>query len=70
MLYHKIKMESTSFVDKKKRLVGYMNFSFKSNCTPPQHELLSPFKSDLYDMIQSINFKSVRSYFQLLSRRT
>ena len=31
MLYHKIKMESTSFVDKKKRPVGYMNFGFKSN---------------------------------------
>ena len=57
MLYHKIKMESTSFVDKKKRPVGYMNFGFKSNLTPPQHELWSLFKSDLYDMIQSINFK-------------
>ena len=64
MLHHKIKMESTFFVGKKNRPVGNKKFGFKSNFTPPQHELLPPFKSDLYDMIQSINFKPVRSYFQ------
>ena len=40
------------------------NFAFKSSFTPPQHELLSPFESDLYDMIRSINFKAVRNDFQ------
>ena len=41
-----------------------MNFGSKSSFTPPQHELLSPFKSDLYDMIRSINLKPVRNDFQ------
>ena len=41
-----------------------MNFGFKSNFTPLQHELLSPFESDLYDMIQSSNFKPVKNKFQ------
>ena len=38
--------------------------NFKSNFTPSQHELSSPFESDLYDMIRSINFKPVRNDFQ------
>ena len=62
-LYHKIKMEST-FFEKKEHSVNKANFGFKSNFTPPQHELLSPFESDLYDMIWSINFKPVRNGFQ------
>ena len=41
-----------------------MNFGFKSSFTPPQHELLSLFESDLYDIIRSINFKPVRNDFQ------
>ena len=50
--------------DKKGRPVSNMNFGFESNFTTPQHELLSPFESDLYDMIRSISFKPVRSNFQ------
>ena len=41
-----------------------MNFGFKLYFTPTQHELLSPFEWDLYDMIRSINFKPVRNVFQ------
>ena len=41
-----------------------MNFGFKSSFTPPQHELFSPFESDLYDIIRSINFKPFRNDFQ------
>ena len=52
------------FFDKKEHSVNNMNFGFKSNFTFPQHELLSPFESDLYDMIRSINFKPVRNNFQ------
>ena len=52
------------FFDKKEHSVNNTNFGFKPNFTPPQHELLSPFESDLYDMIRSINFKSVRNDFQ------
>ena len=52
------------FFDKKEYSVSNMNFGFKSNFTPPQHELLAPVKSDLYDMIWSINFKPVRNDFQ------
>ena len=52
------------FFDKKEHSVNNTNFGFKSNFTPPQHELLSPFESDLYDMIRSINFKTVRNDFQ------
>ena len=62
-LYNKIKMEST-FFDKKEHSVNNMNFGFKSSFTPPQHELLSPFEGDLYDIIRSINFKPVRNDFQ------
>ena len=39
------------FFNKKERPVSNMNFAFKSNFTPPQHELLSLFEIDLYDMI-------------------
>ena len=56
-------MEST-FFEKKEHSVNKANFGFKSNFTPPQHELLSPFESDLYDVIWSINFKPVRNGFQ------
>ena len=56
-------MEST-FFDKKEHSVNNMNFGFKSTFTPPQHELLSPFESDLYDIIRSIIFKPVRNDFQ------
>ena len=52
------------FFDKKEHSVNNMNFGFKSSFTPPQHELLSPFESDVYDMIRSINFKAVRNDFQ------
>ena len=52
------------FFDKKKYLVNNTNFGFKSSFTPPQHDLLSPFESDLYNMIRSINFKPVRNDFQ------
>ena len=40
------------------------NFGFKSNVTPPQNEKLNPFENRLYDMVQSIEFKSVRINFQ------
>ena len=56
-------MEST-FFEKKKHSANKANFGFKPNFTPPQRELLSPFESDLYDMIQWINFKPVRNGFQ------
>ena len=52
------------FFGKKEYLVNNLNFGFKSSFTPPQHDLLSPFKSDLYNMIRSINFKPVRNDFQ------
>ena len=54
----------TTFFYKKERPVKNTNFGFKSNFTPPQHELLSPFESDLYDMIRSVNFQQVRNDFQ------
>ena len=40
------------------------NFGFKSNVTPPQNEKLTPFENGLYDMMRSIEFKSVRNNFQ------
>ena len=52
------------FFDKKEHSVNNMNFGFKSNFTPLQHELLSPFESDLYNIVQSISFKPVRNDFQ------
>ena len=54
----------SKFFDKKERPVNNMNFGFKSYLTLPQHELLSPFESDLYDMVRSINFKPVKNDFQ------
>ena len=38
------------------------NFGFKSNVTP--NEKLTPFENGLYDMVRSIEFKSVRNNFQ------
>ena len=52
------------FFDKKEHSVKNTNFGFKSNFIPPEHELLSPFESDLYHMIPSINFKPARNDFQ------
>ena len=52
------------FFDEKEHPVNNMNFAFKWNFTPPNHELLSPFESDLYDIIRSINFGPVRNDFQ------
>ena len=52
------------FFDKNEHSVNNMNFGFKSNFTPLQHELLSPFKSDLYNIVRSISFKPVRNDFQ------
>ena len=40
------------------------NFGFKSNVTPPQNEKLTPVENGLYDMVRSIEFKSVRNNFQ------
>ena len=40
------------------------NFGFKSNVTPSQNEKLTPFENGLYDMMRSIEFKSVRNNFQ------
>ena len=50
-------------MDNKEHSVNNTNFGFKSNFTLPQDEPLSPFESDLYDMIWSINFKPVRNDF-------
>ena len=44
------------------------NFGFKSNVAPPQNETLTPFENGLYDMVQSIEFKSVRNNFQSVLR--
>ena len=52
------------FFDKKEHSVKNTNFAFKSNFIPPEHELLSPFESDLYHMIRSISFKPARNDFQ------
>ena len=41
------------FFDKKERVVSNMDLGFKSNFTPPQHELLPSFESDIFD--QSIS---------------
>ena len=45
------------------------NFGFKSNVTPPQNEKLTPFENGLYDMVRSIEFKSVRNNFQSTLRK-
>ena len=39
------------------------NFCFKSNVTLPQNEKLTPFEDGLYDMVRSVEFKSVRNIF-------
>ena len=41
------------------------NFGFKSVKTPPKNDNLNQFESDLYDMIQSTEFKKVKSNFQM-----
>ena len=63
-LITRLRWKAHFFFDKKEHSVNNMNFGFKSSFTLPQHELLSPFESDLYDMIRSINFKPVRNDFQ------
>ena len=40
------------------------NFGFKSNVIPSQNEKLTSFENGLYNMVQSIEFKSVRNNFQ------
>ena len=45
------------------------NFGFKSNVIPPQNEKLTSFENGLYDMVQSIEFKSVRNNFQSTLRK-
>ena len=40
------------------------HFGFKSNVTPSQNEILTPFENGPHDMVQSIEFKSVRNNFQ------
>ena len=63
-LITRLRWKAHFFFDEKEHSVNNMNFGFKSSFTLPQHELLSPFESDLYDMIRSINFKPVRNDFQ------
>ena len=41
------------------------NFGFKSVNTLPKNENLNQFESDLYDMVQNIEFKKVKSNFQM-----
>ena len=55
-------MESTVF-EKKEHSVNNRNFGFEANFTPPKHQFLSPFESDLYDIMRSINFKPVMTDF-------
>ena len=43
--------QKAHFLDNKEHSVNNTNFEFKSNFTLPQDEPLSPFESDLYDMI-------------------
>ena len=38
-------------------------FGLKSSATPPQNEHFNSFENALYDMIQSIEFKTVRNEF-------
>ena len=40
------------------------NFGFKSNLTPSQNEHLTPFESDLYDMVRNIEFETGQNDFQ------
>ena len=39
-------------------------YGFKSDRTPPQHDGLSAFEEDLYNMVKNIKFRNVRSNFQ------
>ena len=41
------------------------NFGFKSVKIPPKNENLNEFESDLYDMVQNIEFEKVKSNFQI-----
>ena len=41
------------------------NFGFKSVKTSPKNDNLNQFESDLYDMVQNIEFKKVKSNFQM-----
>ena len=45
------------------------NFGSKSNVAPPQNEKLTSFENGLYDMMRSIEFKSVRNNFQSTLRK-
>ena len=39
------------------------SFGFKSSKTPPQHELLVGFESDMYDMIRNLQFRKYTNDF-------
>jgi hypothetical protein len=39
-------------------------FGFKTEKTPPQHELLNDFEEDIYDLIRSVEFSNAKSTFQ------
>ena len=41
------------------------NFGFKLVKTPPNNDNLNQFESDLSDMVQNIEFKKVKSNFQM-----
>ena len=41
------------------------NFGFKSVKIPPKNENFNQFESDLYDMVQNIEFEKVKSNFQI-----
>ena len=41
------------------------NFGFKSVKSSPENENLNQFESDLHDMVQNIEFKKVKSNFQM-----
>ena len=40
------------------------NFGFMSNKTPQQNESINPFGDDIYQLVQNIQFKSVKNKFQ------
>ena len=56
----------TFFFEKKNESTNEIttNFGFKSVKTPPKNNQLNQFESDLYDMIQNIEFKKVTSNCQ------
>ena len=43
--------------------IEHISFGFKSQKTPPQHDLLAGFESDMYDMIQNIQFREYKNDF-------